>query len=228
MVIVIIYLEEMYIKIKYSVFFLSVWYSQAYSMVNVFGDSIGEVGGLGNLQVVRKVITISGKYVDYTNGIHASHKLGFPAYQIASEGSPTLVFTYEKKVFCLGAHHQHLDELTSIDVTKTHYLAYWKEDSSSGGSSGGNATSIKGGRGIQGKHGATGEAGPIGPHGPKGVIGDIGPPGGAGVKGDEVGPKGEQGVRGLVGEIGPRGDKGKRGYAGEIGHKGGNGDPDSE
>ena len=46
-----------------------------------------------------------------------------------------------------------------------HYLAYWKEDSSSGG----NATSIKGDRGIQSRRCATGEAGPIGPHGPKGI-----------------------------------------------------------
>ena len=147
--------------------------------------------------------------------------MGYPAYRIASEVSPTFVFTYENKFFCLGAHHQHLDELTSIAVTKTYCFAYWKDGSSSGG----NATSIKGDRGIQGKR--TGGVGPIGPHGPKS---DIGPPGGAGVKGDrgEVGPKGEQGVRGLACEIGPRGDKGERGSAGEIGPKGGNGDPGSQ
>ena len=34
-------------------------------MVNVFGDSTGEEGGLGNLQVLRKVIAISGKHADY-------------------------------------------------------------------------------------------------------------------------------------------------------------------
>ena len=61
MVIVIIYVEEMYIKTKYSVFLLSVWYSQSNSMVNVFGDSTGEKGGLGNLQVLRKAIAISWK-----------------------------------------------------------------------------------------------------------------------------------------------------------------------
>ena len=116
MVIVIIYLEEMYIKIKYSVFLLSVWYSQSNSVVDVFGDSASE-GGLGNLQVLRKVIAISGKYVDYVKEIQASHKLGYPAYRIASG-------MYENKVFCLGAHHQHLNELTSIDVTRTQYLAY--------------------------------------------------------------------------------------------------------
>ena len=56
-------------------------------MVNVFGDSTGE-GELGNLQVLGKVIAISEKYVDYINGIQASHKLGYPAYRIAPEGSP--------------------------------------------------------------------------------------------------------------------------------------------
>ena len=67
-------------------------------MVNVFGDSIGEEG-LGNLQVLRKVIAISGKYADYVNEIQASHKLGYPAYRIAHGGSPNFVFTYENKVF---------------------------------------------------------------------------------------------------------------------------------
>ena len=147
---------------KNKVFLLSVWYSQSSSMVNVFGDSIGGKG-LGNLQVLRKVIAISGKYADYVNGIQASHKLGYAAYRIAPEASSTLVFMYENKFFCLGAHKQHLYELTPKAITKTHYLAYWKEGSSS--SSGGNAAPIKGNRGIRGKRGTTGEAGPIGPHG---------------------------------------------------------------
>ena len=106
MVIVFIYLEEMYIKTKY--FLLSVWYSQSNSMVNVFGASTGEEGGLGNLQVLRKVIAIGGKYGDYFKEIQVSHKLGYPAYRIAPEGSLTFVFTYENKVFCLGAHQQHM------------------------------------------------------------------------------------------------------------------------
>ena len=90
----------------------------------------------------------------------------------------------------MGAHHQHIYELTLLAVTKTHYLADWKEDSSSEG----NVTSIKVDREIQGKRGATAGAGPIGPHYPKGVKGDIGPSGGAvkGVKGDRgsAGPSG--------------------------------------
>ena len=87
-------------------------------MVNVFG-STGE-GSLGNLHVLRKVIAIIGKYVDYVKEIQASQKIGYPAYRIACEGSPTLVFSYENKVFCLGAHHLHMAELTSLAITKGH------------------------------------------------------------------------------------------------------------
>ena len=104
----------MYIKTKYSVFLLPGWYSLSNSTVNVFGDSTGEEGGLGNLQVLRKVIAISGNYGDYGKEIQASHKLGYPAYRIVPEGSPTFVFTYENKVFSLGAHHQHIYELTPL------------------------------------------------------------------------------------------------------------------
>ena len=53
MVIVIICLEE--------ILCLSLSLVLTVEQVNVFGDSIGEEGGLGNLQVLRKVIAISGK-----------------------------------------------------------------------------------------------------------------------------------------------------------------------
>ena len=167
-------------------------------MVNVFGDSIGEEG-LGNLQVLRKVIAVSGRYVDYINEIQTSHKLGYPAYRIASEGSPTLVFTYENRVFGLGTHDQHPDGLSKVTVTKD--------------------ASIKGDRGIRGKRGATSEASPISPHGPKGVTGDIGPSGGAGVKGDrgDAGPPGPKGERGVAGVQGKKVNAGWRGPKGEQG-----------
>ena len=58
--------------------------------------------------MLRKVRATSGKYADYLNKIQASHELGYPAYRIAPEGSPNLVFTYENTVFCLGDQHQHL------------------------------------------------------------------------------------------------------------------------
>ena len=81
-------------------------------MVNVFG-STGEEGSLGNIQAARKVIAISGRYGDYFNKIQASHKLGYPDYRIAHEGSPTLVFTFENKSFCLGAHRRETIGITS-------------------------------------------------------------------------------------------------------------------
>ena len=89
-------------------------------MVNVFGENTGEDGRSGNPRVLRKVIAISGKYGDYVKEIQASHKLRYPAYRIASEGSPALIFTYENHVYCLGANLIVVDELTSLAVTKTH------------------------------------------------------------------------------------------------------------
>ena len=79
-------------------------------MVNVFGESTGEDGRLGNPRVLRKVIIISGKYGDYITEIQASHMSGYPAYRIASEGSPTLIFTYENNVYCVGAHRNVVNE----------------------------------------------------------------------------------------------------------------------
>ena len=70
--------------------------------------------------MLRKVIAISENYGDYVKEIQALHKLGYPAYRIASEGSPTLIFTYENNVYCLGAHLNVVDEITSLAVTKTH------------------------------------------------------------------------------------------------------------
>ena len=96
-------------------------------MVNVFG-STGEEGSLGNIQVLRKVIAIRGRYGDYLEEIQASHKLGYPAYRISPEGSPTFVFTFENKVFCSGALQLETTGISSLTVTKAHYLAHWKEE----------------------------------------------------------------------------------------------------
>ena len=97
-------------------------------MVNVFGESTGEDGRLGNPRVLRKVVAISGKFGDYIKEVQASHKLGYPAYRIAAEGSPTLIFIYENNVYCLGAHRGVVNWLTSLAVTKAHYLAYWQDE----------------------------------------------------------------------------------------------------
>ena len=71
--------------------------------------------------MLRNVIVLSGKYGDYVKEIQASQKLGYPAYRIAAEGSPSLIFTFENNIYCLGAHRSVVNMLT-----KMHYLAYWK------------------------------------------------------------------------------------------------------
>ena len=98
-------------------------------MVNIFGG------------------TRSNKYVDYVNGVQTSHKLGYPAYRIASDNSPTLIFRCEQKGCFLGAHHHEVHEVGREDITKTNYLAHWK-------GRGGDITATKGDKGIRGKHSA--------------------------------------------------------------------------
>ena len=80
MIIVIIYLEEMYIKIKYSVFVLSAWYSQSSSMVNIFGGSIAS--GPGKLQVVKKVVVTVGKFKYYIDEIQQNYELEVTPYRL--------------------------------------------------------------------------------------------------------------------------------------------------
>ena len=55
---------------------------------------------------------------DYVKEIQASHKLGYPAYRISSECSPTLIFTYENTAYCLRVCCGVVDWLTSLAVTK--------------------------------------------------------------------------------------------------------------
>ena len=57
-----------------------------------------------------------------------NNKLGYPAYRIAPEGSPTSVFTYEHRFFLLGSSSAtSLRPISSEAITKTYYLTYWKE-----------------------------------------------------------------------------------------------------
>ena len=74
-------------------------------MVNIGGYSVDEERQfLESIQVIRKVIVTSGKYVDYLNEIQTSHKLGYPAYRIApGDNSPTLLFTYMQSFFLLAS-----------------------------------------------------------------------------------------------------------------------------
>ena len=101
-------------KIKYSVFLLSVWYSQSNSMVNVFGD--GVASGLGNLQVVKKVVTTVGQLKDYIDEIQQSYELGFAPYRLHTDVEGTFVTpirVYSGRVYVL-------DEVATMEVSNRH------------------------------------------------------------------------------------------------------------
>ena len=76
-------------KTKYSVFLLSVWYSQSCSMDNIFGDSIAN--GPGNQQVVKKVVATEGTFKDYGDEIQQSYELGFTPYRLHKNTDGTFV-----------------------------------------------------------------------------------------------------------------------------------------
>ena len=114
MVIVIIYLEEMYTKIKYSGFLLSFWYSQSSSMVIVFDDSIAS--GPGNLQVMTKVLVTVGRFKDYIDEIQQSYELGFTPYRIHKNVDGVFVTpirVYEGRVYVL-------DDVATMEVGDRH------------------------------------------------------------------------------------------------------------
>ena len=98
----------------------------------------------------------SGRYIDYINEIRTSHKLGDAAYRIAPDNnSPTLILTYNQRVFCLGSKSTIVHEIGSEAITKENYLPYWKE-----GTRGvDNITKFRGNRGIRGERGAKGDPG---------------------------------------------------------------------
>ena len=175
--------------------------------------------------MLRKVIATSGNYPGYLNEIQASRKLGYPAYRMISEGSPTLVFTYENRVVCLKAHHQHLDDLTKIAITKTHCRGKRGATGVRGDISPFGRAGVKGNRGGVGPPGLKGEGGEAGLQVEKGNVGSRGPKGEQGARGSvgSVEPKSEQGVQGSRGDHGPictKGDQVVRGFAGHIGPKG--------
>ena len=70
----------------------------------------------------------------------------------------------------MGYHGTIVHEIGPTAIKKKNYLTYWKE-----GSSGDNATAIKGDRGLQGKRGAEGDRGEAGPEGRIGQRGAMGP-----------------------------------------------------
>ena len=218
-------------------------------MVNKFGDYTFGGGGPGfleNIIVVKKVIAKSGKYKDYSTEIQTSIKLGFQPYRIASEKSPTLVYAYDKQVWCLGSTGKVIELVSQETITETNHLAYWVEgdveegdgiiaikgdqgrrgeQGSSGDRGQTGSKGDKGEPGVRGRPGGDGKRGASGAGGPPGKIGKMGPPGVAGergVKGSDggQGTKGETGSRGAKGERGERGVEGTMGPSGKIGESG--------
>ena len=85
-------------------------------MVNVFGKSVGS--GSVDLQLVKKVVTTVGWYVDYTAEINQSYVLGFPAYRLHTNVDGTFVTpirVYDGKVYVL-------DDVATMDVTGRHIV----------------------------------------------------------------------------------------------------------
>lgn len=182
-------------------------------MVNKFGDCIVEGDIPTNLRTVRKVIVTSGKYSTYHDEIRDSIELGFIPYRIAKEKSPTYLFVFNNKIWCIGSKGSEVELVSDEVITKTLYLAYWKI-----GTQGDTVTAIEGPRGKRGSEGPIGKSGPKGARGEKGdtgAKGDPGPKGSTGAKGD-LGPKGNPGVKGDPGPKGNPGPKGESGPSGEV------------
>ena len=62
-------------------------------MVDKFGDCSDDVAVFGNLQPIRKIIKISGKYKDYINEIESSIRLGYIPYRVLDK-SPEFLSTF--------------------------------------------------------------------------------------------------------------------------------------
>ena len=188
-------------------------------MVNVFGESFGNDSV--DLQLVKKVVTTVGQYVDYYAEINQSYVLGFPPYRLHTNVDGTFVIPiryYDGRVYVL-------DDVTAMDVTvrrivgDSSKLVYFVEadDGSGVGLQGDREPS--GVRGLKGRQGPAGKRGAGGAGGPPGKIGKIGPPGPVGGKGS-VGERGEKGDKRDVGPAGPPGPVGSKGNVAARGETG--------
>ena len=206
-------------------------------MVNVFGESVGNDSV--DLQLVNKVVTTVGQYVDCYAEINQSYVLGFPPYRLYTNVDGTFVTPiryYDGSVYVL-------DDVTTMDVTVRRIvgdnskLVYFVEvdDGSVAALQGDRGPSgVRGLKGDSGGQGPSGRQGPAGKHGaegsegPPGKIGKIGPPGPVG----GVGERGEKGDKGDVGRGRPpvpvgstcnggaHDEKGEKGDAGGAGPRG--------
>ena len=81
-------------------------------MVNVFGDSVAS-GSVGNLQVVKKVVTTVGRFGGYIAEIEPSYVFGFTPYRLHTNIDGTFVTpirAYDRHVYAL-------DDVATLRVT---------------------------------------------------------------------------------------------------------------
>ena len=149
-------------------------------MVNVFGGSIAS--WLGNLQVVKEVVVIVGKFMDYIDEIQHSYVLGFTPYRLHKNADGTFVTpirVYDGKVYILDdvATMEVGDRDLSTDRINNKLVYFVKGDGSSGVALQGGLKGDSGDKGPVGSRGPTGTRGVEGPEGPPGKIGKMGPAG---------------------------------------------------
>ena len=163
-------------------------------MVNVCGESVGN-DSVG-LQLMKKVVTTVGQYVDYYAEINQSYVLGFPPYRLHTNVDGTFVTPiryYDGSVYVL-------DDVTTMDVTvrgivgdNSKLVNFVEADDGSGVALQGDR-GPSGARGLKGDSGDQGPSGWQGPAGKRGAVGSGGPPGKIGKIGspEPVGGKGLQ------------------------------------
>ena len=143
---------------------------------------------VGNLQVVKKVVTTVGRFGDYIDEIQQSYELGFTPYRLHTNSDGVFVTpirVYRGNVYVL-------DDVTTMQVT-TRQIA---TDGSKlinfvkGDDDGGVSFAMHGGgsvdRGVAESRGPTGKRRAAGPGGPPVKIGKVGPVGALGGAGAPV------------------------------------------
>ena len=128
-------------------------------MIDKFGDcsSLEDLDVFSNLQSIRKIIKISGKYKDYIDEIESSIRLGYVPFRISTDKSPSYLYIFNKNVWCIGSPGKIAERVTDESITKEHFLVYWIDGTDD------TVTSF-----ISALQGPPGE---IGPRGKRGVSG---------------------------------------------------------
>ena len=148
-------------------------------MVNVFGESIGS-GGSVDLQLVKKIATTVGQYVDYDE-IRQSYELGFTPYILHMNCDGTFVThirVYDGRVYV--SHDETTMQVTirkiATDKISSKLIYFVESDDGSGVALQGDRWP-SGVRGLKGDSGGQGPSGRQGLAGKCGAVGSGGPPG---------------------------------------------------